>query len=202
MYYTYIIALNFSTYFSLIFLFISYKFLSTKFRNKLIYFLGTILFSVLWGFVFNLDGFLLVLITTEITAIMLLVMTYTQLTINLNFKKSNEFKVLLLLTVIPLLTLKPNLTSYPLISYYGSLTDVIAGDFFTLYQLLFTNLVFITIILTLIITFFSLFFILMYFNLKLKKSSKLLKNSQVYCLRKQVLQKQTKFINKLIIFQN
>lgn len=198
----YTLSANITFYLLIIFFFITHKFLSTNLRNKVIYFIATIVGSCLWGFFFNLDGLMLILITTELTAILLLIMTYTQLLLNITFTKPAKFIGLFYLVFLVAINTKTSLVGYVFVNYYCGLSEIIATDFFILYQILFTDFIEITGLLILIISFFSIFFILLYFNLKLSKTISAGKNSQIFCLRKQVVQKQTKFNTKLAIFQN
>jgi hypothetical protein len=196
------ISINVSTYLLLIFFCVVYNFLWSTFRNKLIYFLLGILASSLWGFFYSLDGLVLILITTELTAILLLVMTYTRILTTITLHKSYKPKVLIYLPLIVFFSTEPLALSYTFVSYYSLTSEITASDFFILYSILFTDFVQITLLLIIIISVFSIFFILLYFNLKLTKSESFSKNLQTFCLRKQVMQKQTKFNAKLNTFQN
>jgi hypothetical protein len=196
------VSVNASTYLLLIFFFITCKFLWSTFRNKLIYFLLGILSSSLWGFFCSLDGLVLILITTELTAILLLVMTYTKILTIITLHKSYKATALIYLPLIVFFSTKPLTLSYSFTSYYCLVSEIIASDFFILYNILFTDFVQITLLLIIIISVFSIFFILLYFNLKLSKAESFSKNLQKFCLRKQTMQKQTKFNAKLSTFQN
>ena len=199
----YILATNFSLYIILILLFLSLNFLFTTLRLKLIYFILLVITCSIWGFLYNLDGMMLVLLTAEFTIFLLFLMTYTQLYENFLFlsnkKKISSYNFLFLLLLIsyPCYT-----TTVSYTDYYNLLSHIVSSDFFILYYLLFDVLPFITIAITLIIGLFSLFFIALYFNLKLIKLGTNIKLKNIFFLRKQNTLKQNSFKNSMHTFQN
>lgn len=181
-----------------------YNFFTTNLRYKFIFFLLLLLFFAIWGFLYNLDGMMLILLITELTVFLLFLMTYTQLYHNYTFvsKKSYNFMYvgIFLLLLVWLIETPHSCLFY--ISYYNSLSTVVAADFFIIYYLLFDKLPLITTFLVLIIGLFSLFFILIYFNLKIIKAQHTKTLSSYHFLRKQNLVKQTNFKSNLYTFQN
>ena len=177
-------------------------FLTAPLRNKFLLFLQLIIIFSIWGFLYNLDGMFLILLTAEFTILLLFFMTYTQLYSQFNFfiQKSLNKKSIIVITLIPFITNTTTNLFYT--NFYQSLSHVVTSDFFTIYYVLFEKLPLLIIITTLIISLFSLFFILIYFSLKAVKNEKTNRIKQLYFLRKQNLLKQTSFSSKLYIFQN
>lgn len=199
----YSIFFNFSFYLLLMLSFVSISLFFSTLRMKFIYFIATILLYAIWGFLFDLDGMMLVLLTTEFTIVLLFLMTYIQLYSNYSFTSVNSYPltfVLFLVIVVSIYT--PSYTHMFYLNYYSTSAHIVASDFYILYDFLFEKLPILVILITLIISFFSLFFIILYYSLKLVKfaSNKKLKN--LYFLRKQNLLKQTTFSTKVYTFQN
>lgn len=193
---------NFSFYIMLILIVISSGMLFASLRRRFFLFiLAVIVFSV-WGFLLDLDGMMLVLLTAEFTIVLLFLMTYIQLYSNYEFvSKGNKYTVLILFMFTPMFY-TPLYSFNVFINFYSSVSHVVSSDFFILYYLLFDKLPTLVILMTLIISFFSLFFIIIYFNLKYTKNSKKTQVKNLFFLRKQVLIKQTNFNSRLYTFQN
>ncbi len=195
--------LNFSFYLFLIIIFVSLTLLFTSLRKKFLFFILSVLLFSIWGFLLDLDGMMLVLLTTEFTIVLLFLMTYIQLYSNFTFISSYiNYKYLGIFLLILFAVYQPLNNFHPYTNYYQSLNHVVSSDFYILYHFLFEKLPVLVIFMTLIISFFSLFFIVAYYSLKLVKlnTHKTLKN--IYFLRKQNLIKQTAFNTKLYTFQN
>lgn len=193
---------NFSFYIMLILIVISSGMLFASLRRRFFLFiLAVIVFSV-WGFLLDLDGMMLVLLTAEFTIVLLFLMTYIQLYSNYEFvSKGNKYTVLILFMFTPMFY-TPLYSFNVFINFYSSVSHVVSSDFFILYYFLFDKLPTLVILMTLIISFFSLFFIIIYFNLKYTKNSKKTQVKNLFFLRKQVLIKQTNFNSRLYTFQN
>jgi hypothetical protein len=199
----YALGFNFSFYLFLTIILVSTTLLFTSLRKKFIYYILAVILFAVWGFLLDLDGMMLVLLTTEFTIILLFLMTYTQLYSNYTFIKfSVSYKYLLIFFVILLFVYEPLNNFYFYSCYYKSISHIVSSDFYILYYFLFEKLPLLVILMTLIISFFSLFFIIAYYSMKLVKldSHKHLKN--LYFLRKQNLAKQTSFTTKVYTFQN
>lgn len=153
---------------------------------------------------YDLDGLFLILMVSEFTIFLVLLMTYLQLYNNFSFLvKVQSKKYLWLPFVVILLNFTDSsAVSLHFISIYKSLSLNLSTDFFLLYYLLFDKITLITVFLILIISFFSLFFIILYFFLKLTKQSEFKIFKTQYFLRKQALSKQIVFKNSLYAFQN
>lgn len=199
----YLLINNVSFYLILILIFSVLYFIFTSFRVKLVLFIFiTVLFSI-WGFLHNLDGMMLILLTAEFTIFLFFLMTYTQLYSNFSFLDSSSWNITFIsLLVIYPLTYQTVQISTVSINYYQSLYHTVSSDFFIIYYLLFDVIPIVTILLTLIIGLFSLFFIILYFNLKLIKQNNSVKLKQIFFLRKQVLIKQTNYKSSIYTFQN
>lgn len=193
---------NFSFYIMLILIVISSGMLFASLRRRFFLFiLAVIVFSV-WGFLLDLDGMMLVLLTAEFTIVLLFLMTYIQLYSNYEFvSKGNKYTVLIFFMFTPMFY-TPLYSFNVFINFYSSVSHVVSSDFFILYYFLFDKLPTLVILMTLIISFFSLFFIIIYFNLKYTKNSKKTQVKNLFFLRKQVLIKQTNFNSRLYTFQN
>lgn len=198
----YLLISNFSFYLSILIFITSISLIYFDLRKKFILFILTVILFCMLGFLFDLDGIFLIFLVAELTIFLLLLMTYTQLYNNYRFITSQSISYYTLLLLIIFLQYTPYSTFYSYTTYYNTLNNIVSGDFYILYYLLFEQLPVITLIVVLIITFFSLFFIIMYFSLKLVKNFSLKKIKNIYFLRKQVLTKQTKFLNKIYTFQN
>lgn len=172
---------------------ISYIFLLTTLRKKFIFFVLIIVSFSLLGFLLDLDGMMLVFLTTEFTIVLLFLMTYLQLYSNFNFTTSDfSLKPLIFITFLFVFSLDKNFFFY-FLSYYRQIHHIVSSDFFILYYILFINVSIIVILITLILSLFSLFFILLYFNLKAVKNTFSKERQILHFLRKQNLIKQTNF---------
>lgn len=199
----YSVLFNFSFYLLIALTFVSISLLVSTLRMKFTYFIATIILYAIWGFLFDLDGMMLVLLTTEFTITLLFLMTYIQLYSNYSFTVVNNHPrtfVLVLVLVGSIYT--PLYTPMFYLNYYSTSAHIVASDFYILYDFLFEKLPILVILITLIISFFSLFFIILYYSLKLVKFTSHKKLKNLYFLRKQNLLKQTTFSAKIYTFQN
>lgn len=194
---------NFSFYLLLVLVLLAVTMLFASLRKRFFFFILVVIVFSVWGFMLDLDGMMLVLLTAEFTIVLLFLMTYMQLYSNYQFLlKSVPYKSLLLPLALFVLYYNPLYSFNFYSNYYTSINHVVASDFFILYYLLFDKLPILVILMTLIISFFSLFFIVLYFNLKFTKNSQVLNSKNLYFLRKQSLIKQTTFNTRLYTFQN
>lgn len=194
---------NFSFYLFIGLVLSSYTLLFTTLRKKFFFFIIVIVVYSVWGFMLNLDGMMLVMLTTEFTIILLFLMTYIQLYSNYSFITSKvTYKYVFVFFPLFFFFFQIPNVFFASVSYYKLINHIVASDFYILYYFLFDKLPILVLFLTLIISFFSLFFIVLYFSLKLTKleSAKTIKST--YFLRKQNLSKQTEFKSKLYTFQN
>lgn len=199
----YTLLFNFSFYLFIFLSFISINLLFTSLRKKFIFYILTVISFAIWGFLLDLDGMMLVLLTAEFTIVLLFLMTYIQLYTNYSFIKSEiNFRFFLLLAILIIQYYTPLHTPYTFICYYKSINHIVSSDFFILYYFLFEKLPVLVVLITLIISFFSLFFILVYYSLKLTKLDSFNTIKNLYFLRKQNLIKQTAFKTNLYTFQN
>lgn len=194
---------NFSFYLLVTLLLIAITTLFASLRRRFFFFILIVIIFAVWGFMLDLDGMMLVLLTAEFTIVLLFLMTYVQLYSNYHFVTKGLSYNSLLFFVLPLAFYYSPLYSFNFYSnYYASINHVVASDFFILYYFLFDKLPTLVILMTLIISFFSLFFIVLYFNLKFTKNVKAAATKNIYFLRKQTLIKQTSFNSRLYTFQN
>ena len=182
---------------------LSINFLLVTLRLKLIFFILITLVCSIWGFLYNLDGMMLILLTAEFTIFLFFLMTYTQLYENFIFltKKLNSKWIIFIFFYFIVNKLGYNTGVY-FTNFYNSTTYLISSDFFIIYYLLFDSLPVLTIFITLIIGLFSLFFIALYFNFKLIKLTNHMSFKNILFLRKQNMLKQTKFKSSIYTFQN
>lgn len=194
---------NFSFYLFLMIVFASFFLLFSSLRNKFIFFLLSIVLYSIWGFLFDLDGIILVFLTAEFTIFLLFLMTYIQLYSNFNFISSANWYAgfLIFFFIIPCIY-EPLYVNYAFVSFYRAVNHVVSSDFYILYYFLFEKLPVLVVFLTLIISFFSLFFIVMYYSLKLVKVAEHKSLKNIYYLRKQTLTKQTNFNSRAYTFQH
>lgn len=194
---------NFSFYLLVLMLVISVFMLFATLRKRFFFFILTVIVFSMWGFMLDLDGMMLVLLTAEFTIVLLFLMTYVQLYSNFEFTVNtpNMYYLVTFFLFLPI-TYNPLYTMYFYTSYYSAVNHVVASDFFILYYFLFDKLPILVILMTLVISFFSLFFIIVYYNLKFAKNVQKQDSKNLYFLRKQVLIKQTSFSNRLYTFQN
>lgn len=194
---------NFSFYLLVLMLVISLFMLFATLRKRFFFFILTIIVFSIWGFMLDLDGMMLVLLTAEFTIVLLFLMTYIQLYSNFEFTVStpNLYYLVIFFLFLPL-TYNPLYTLHFYANYYSSVNHIVASDFFILYYFLFDKLPILVILMTLVISFFSLFFIIVYYNLKFAKNVQKQDSKNLYFLRKQILIKQTNFSNRLYTFQN
>jgi len=194
---------NFSFYILLGMILVSSSMLFASLRKRFALFILTIILFSVWGFMLDLDGMMLVLLTAEFTIVLLFLMTYIQLYSNYEFLNSKNFLYYTLICLILLPIFYYPLTSFfYYTNFYSAINHVVASDFYILYYLLFVKLQILVILMTLIISFFSLFFIVVYYSLKFTKNKAASNVKNIYFLRKQILTKQTNFTTKLYTFQN
>jgi hypothetical protein len=193
---------NFSFYIMVLLVVISSSMLFSSLRRRFFLFILSVVVFSIWGFLLDLDGMMLVLLTAEFTIILLFLMTYIQLYSNYEFVSNNSgYTVCSFLALAPLFY-TPLYSFNVFNNFYSSVAHVVSSDFFILYYLLFDKLPTLVILMTLVISFFSLFFIIIYFNLKYTKNSKKTQIKNLFFLRKQILIKQTNFNSRLYTFQN
>lgn len=194
---------NFSFYLMFAMLMISISMLFATLRKRFFLFIVTVIVYSIWGFMLDLDGMMLVLLTAEFTIVLLFLMTYIQLYSNYEFVSNLSPVRYLFICIIFLPALHNPLQSfYFYTNYYSAINHIVASDFFILYYFLFDKLPILVILMTLVISFFSLFFIIVYYNLKFAKNKEKQNSKNLYFLRKQILVKQTNFSNRLYTFQN
>lgn len=194
---------NFSFYLMFAILMISISMLFATLRKRFFLFIVTVIVYSIWGFMLDLDGMMLVLLTAEFTIVLLFLMTYIQLYSNYEFVSNLSPVRYLFICIIFLPALYNPLQSfYFYTNYYSAINHIVASDFFILYYFLFDKLPILVILMTLVISFFSLFFIIVYYNLKFAKNKEKQNSKNLYFLRKQILVKQTNFSNRLYTFQN
>lgn len=199
----YTLSSNFSFYLFLVLVITSYTLLYTTLRKKFFFFIIIIITYAVWGFMLNLDGMMLVMLTAEFTIILLFLMTYIQLYSNYSFiTKQFSYKYIFGFLILFLFLFQAPNVFFNSVSYYKLINHIVASDFYILYYFLFDKLPIIVVFLTLIISFFSLFFIILYFSLKLTKLESTKNTKSLYFLRKQNLAKQTEFRASLHTFQN
>lgn len=151
----------------------------------------------------DLDGMMLVLLSAEFTIVLLFLMTYIQLYSNYTFLAgSGKWRYIGFFGALLPLFYTPLHTFSFYVSFYSSISHIVASDFFILYFFLFDKLPILVIFMTLVISFFSLFFIVVYYNLKLVKNSNRKSSKDLFFLRKQTLTKQTNFNTRVHAFQN
>jgi hypothetical protein len=200
---SFLASINILSYLALTIFWASYYLISSSLRNKFFWFFITVILFSIWGFVFNLDGMILVLMTAEFTILLILIMTYLQLYSYFSFFKSEtDATVLTILSLICLSFSSSSEHFFYYTSYYKLINHIVASDFYILYHFLFNKNPLLVVFLTLIISFFSLFFILLYFNLKLSKLNIVQQLSSILFLRKQILIKQTTFLAIALNFQH
>lgn len=194
---------NFSFYLMLSILVISVFMLFATLRKRFFFFIITVIFFSMWGFMLDLDGMMLVLLTAEFTIVLLFLMTYVQLYSNFEFVvNTSKLPYLVIFFMLLPLSYNPAHSLNFYVNYYTSINHIVASDFFILYYFLFEKLPVLVILMTLVISFFSLFFIIVYYNLKFAKNTEKQNSKNLYFLRKQILVKQTNFNNRLYTFQN
>lgn len=199
----YSLMFNFSFYLLISLLLVSVLTLFATLRKRFFFFMLVVILFSMWGFLLDLDGMMLVLLTAEFTIVLLFLMTYIQLYSNYNFiAGSSKVYYLLAFTPLAIWYYTPLHSVHFYTSYYTAINHVVASDFFILYYFLFDKLPILVILMTLIISFFSLFFIVVYFNLKLVKNAGRKASKDLYFLRKQTLTKQTSFNTRVYTFQN
>jgi len=154
------LLLNFSFYLFTIIIFVSLVLLFTSLRKKFMFFILVVLSYSIWGFLLDLDGMMLVLLTTEFTIVLLFLMTYIQLYHNFSFVTFYvNYRYLAIFLIFFIIFYEPLNSFYFYTNYYQSVTHIVSSDFYILYHFLFEKLPLLVILMTLIISFFSLFFI-------------------------------------------
>lgn len=182
---------------------VSVSMLFANLRRRFFLFIMCIVVFSIWGFMLDLDGMMLVLLTAEFTIVLLFLMTYIQLYSNYQFLSTSNRYLFILAAVGLLPLLYEPLYSFNFYSnFYNAVNHIVTTDFFILYYFLFDKLPILVILMTLVISFFSLFFIVVYYNLKATKVVGVQASKNLYFLRKQILIKQTNFNNRLYTFQN
>ena len=154
---------NFSFYLMLSILVISVFMLFATLRKRFFFFIITVIFFSMWGFMLDLDGMMLVLLTAEFTIVLLFLMTYVQLYSNFEFVvNTSKLPYLVIFFILLPFSYNPAHSLNFYVNYYTSINHIVASDFFILYYFLFEKLPVLVILMTLVISFFSLFFMFFY----------------------------------------
>lgn len=173
-------------------------------KSKLILFIiNVFLFSGV-GFYFDLDGFVLLLLLTELTLGLVFLAVYKQLYIYTKnvYKYSiyHIFGVYIFLFLLFLYYCNPNPLTLVFVNFYTTIYNINSNDFFILYYFFFECFRLITILVAVNLTLYSLFFILIFFKLTCIKQISVKRKKFIQTLRKQQLLRQFKFKNQIRFF--
>lgn len=176
------------------------------FRKKFLFFLFFLFFLSCWGFTYSWDGWVCLMLLTELLVILLFLLVW----LSFKFVTSNtlsfiNFKFIYLLTttllylaVIPL-SYSNFVYNYQILYWFNF--NVLSSDFHLMFKFFFLDYPITVFIITLILNLISLFFICFYLLLKNIQSTKKTKNKLMYILRKQQMIKQATFKNQIRSFQ-
>jgi hypothetical protein len=207
-FYNYFIYINLIDFFLFLGIQITFWFIITNvvFRKKFLFFLFFLFFLSCWGFTYSWDGWVCLMLLTELLIILLFLLVW------LSFKfvsDSNNalstvkyiywfLTTFLYLTVLPL-NYSNFIYSYQL-SYWFNF-NILSSDFHLMFKFFFLDYPITVFIITLILSLISLFFICFYLLLKNTQNTKKTKQKLIYILRKQQMLKQATFKNQIRSFQ-
>lgn len=203
--YLYIYTNLSSFFFMLLFLYSLTQFVhSNSFRYKFIYFYLLLLGISIWGFFFNIEGFIFLLLLAELLIIMLFILIY--LTLQFFSTQKNNTKYITYYTIVFIFMYIFNNSIYSThffnyINPYQYINIITSDDFFIFFYFFFITFPMLVYFTGIILTIFSIFFILFYFSCKNFLFIKKKLNKTTYLLRKQNLTHQSKIKPTYSTFQ-
>ena len=167
---------------------------STSIRYKLFFFFLIIFFFISWGFWFNLDGVMLILLLTELMLVVVFYLVYTQLyckvvALPIKYTLSPYFFIIVIMFV------GSSQLGFSLswTNFYNSVCSVVSSDFFLIYYFFYVQYPILLGFIVVLLGLFSIFFIFFYFNLKSLVALISDHKRSLYFLRKQNMLRQSNF---------
>ena len=165
---------------------------SSSIRNKFFYFYMYLALCSIWGFCYNFDGIILILILTELTLLiifLLLAYNIKEPTSQLTTKVPYSLFVLLNIIFIFYYELLPSF-NFKYVYYYENTPIIIASDFFIFYFYMFFSNIIIVYLIGLILGLFSIVFIYLYFTIRERVTKQIHLKKKIDFIRKQQLNRQ------------
>ena len=162
----------------------------TSFRYRIVNFYLFLLFCSIWGFYYSFEGFIFLLLLSEL----LIVLIFTLIYLTLQFKIVRTLNLswlvwvcLLFFSILCLVTSLGKQFNFTYENLFFLQGLMVSDDFFIFFYFFFIKFPAITTITAFLLTIFSIFFILFYFSFKLITSAKVLLIKSLYLLRRQSL---------------
>lgn len=193
-------------FFNLFCLLLYYFLSSTLLRVKIKLFFIFLALIVYWGFLYNFDGIMFLLLLTELMLILVILLVFLRLdliykTQVLSFKSfiwglgfANIYFFFSFFYIY-------HFYSITFFNYYSAKEYIVASDFFSFFNFLFLDYSFLVVYIALLLGLFSIFFIFIFFILKFYSLILNKKRYACFFLRRQALIKQANYSISLRSFQ-
>ena len=201
----YINILDFCIFIGLVFNF-WYVISIPLFRKKFIFFIGFLFFLSSWGFYYSWDGWVCLLLLTELLVILLFLLVW----LSFKFSESSEnllkkFKLIFFLIsfffYIAYITNNYSNFVYNYHVLYLFNHNILSSDFHVMFKFFFLDYSISVFYITLLLSLISIFFICFYLGLKKTQNTNKKKKKLIHILRKQQMTKQALFKSQLRTFQ-
>lgn len=174
-------------------------------RLKFLSFFFLICWAGIFGFYYNFDGIIFILLLTEFTLLFVFLLLFTRLTISVEVKHlpALTFIYCLILSLVFYYVFfqQPLLFTMVKTIYSIFTTYIISSDFFIFFYFFFYSYPLLVVLLAVLLGLFSIFFIFIYFNIKVLGLVTYQKTLTTKILRKQQLVHQSAYIPSLRTFQ-
>lgn len=172
-----------------------------NFKRKFFYFFLLLLNLSIWGFFYNLENFIFLLLLTEFLIIFIFFFIYLSLKIRINKKKRFNFTLFFLGALISYLNGFVFLIPRISFNIYNIQYKVMSDDFFVYFYFFFLHCIDLVYLLGLLLTFFSIFFIFFYLTIKEVLNFSWKNKKKLNFLRKQNITHQTLYRSTYRSFQ-
>jgi hypothetical protein len=179
---------------------------TTRFRQKLCFFLLFFLVLCLWGFWASFDGLILLMLLSELVVILIFLLNF--LSGKWDFSSRTYFKgwfVCYWLSLgVVLICALPNFTSKQFTMYdflYLYSLDIIGSDLFLIFYLYFVQVSILTIFVGMFLSFVSIIFSLLFFSFRFYKVFNKNRLKHKIIIRRQHLMKQGRYKIQMRLFQ-
>lgn len=170
--------------------------INTSFRYRIISFYIFLLLCSIWGFYYSFEGFIFILLLSELLIILIFTLIYLTLQFSLASLIMSKKLVILLVSIFFLSCIFfSDLTG--LLVVYEDLFDLrgllFSDDFFIFFYFFFINYPLITSLVAFLLTIFSIFFIVFYLSIKIISYQRATGKKLLYLLRRQSLVHQSRY---------
>lgn len=197
-YYYFFVLLWIITWFLFLILFLTVP----NIKQKCFFFFINLLYFAVWGFWFDIDGVIMVVLLTEFMLLVIFLLVYTQIYTKLKVQRNKLFYSYVVPMLVPFIWfIKPKFWVFNWVDFYISTVSFLNGDFFTFYSFFFLKFPIILCLITITLGVFSVVFIFFFLNLKSALNTTVKSKKMIYFLRRQTLLKQANFNSFLRSFK-